>query len=633
MSVERNILVTTLSNILSVEEHIYYFEKDGKKFYCDGFITMEPGSKYILHNHRIDEIIAIGTKDTISDGDNREIIDLMAEFKPIEEKLKPFEELKDKLERLEYEGKSEGLEEIKKELKHEEEKIKELSSFQLYKYYIMRHLLYPRDFHDIPEHSVLGKFLKEHPQATIMKPKKDNIDRAKRGELPLRFVSEQVKDSDVDNISEIVNTINKTDADKINLYLDVQGGFRTSIYVRNAALSILNNQYQNKIDIKETVVTDFKRLPLDRENKIVDETQRYRILDLVSGMNAFIQYGKADMIKKYCEDMNIKVATERDYDRSRPVSKLVKNMVDIDDAISLCDMTGFTRAVQRMSALFKDIGIPSEPSTNRVENIFNILTEGIQKDYGALLSRSEVDYVELIAWCARKDFIQQALTVIESNMPEFYIKKNILSWDFDDSDTIKTEFLEKLGQKYETKYNKIFYGLKRVVKAEDYYSGPTDSFRIADIRSSKRSLMNDNLREDAFIDEYCKFHRFESIYEAGGANENRLYYTDAENHITIFTIIEACNGQSKSFTCGNSNKSENGNSNKSANITLSFHNRLGSVSMKSLLNKVILLHEALKRERNCCNHASENGVRLPIEVVKRAIELYVKDLRMILKKV
>ena len=40
-------------------------------------------------------------------------------------------------------------------------------------------------------------------------------------------------------------------------------------------------------------------------NPIVDETSRYKISDLVAGMNAFIQYGRADLIEKYIKNAEI----------------------------------------------------------------------------------------------------------------------------------------------------------------------------------------------------------------------------------------------------------------------------------------------------------------------------------------
>lgn len=55
-----------------------------------------------------------------------------------------------------------------------------------------------------------------------------------------------------------------------------------------------------------------------------------------------------------------------------------------------------------------------------------------------------------------------------------------------------------------------------------------------------------------------------------------------------------------------------------------------SPEQKQSLENTLLLHSALKKERNCSNHASEKGIHLPAEVVKHAIEIYVKRVENVL---
>lgn len=53
---------------------------------------------------------------------------------------------------------------------------------------------------------------------------------------------------------------------------------------------------------------------------------------------------------------------------------------------------------------------------------------------------------------------------------------------------------------------------------------------------------------------------------------------------------------------------------------------------KAELEQLFLLHEALKKERNCSNHASEKGVRLPSKVVSKAIDIYIKKANLLWEK-
>jgi len=251
----------------------------------------------------------------------------------------------------------------------------------------------------IPEKKKLRPFKKDKPIAVV-------------------FVPEETSGG-FDNITEIVKAIGikNNDTQKINLYIDVQGGSRTSGYVRNAVLSILNNQDSYQVSVKMLVATKFNPSSLGA-SKIIDESRRYKINDLVAGMNAFIQYGKASILKKYCEDMKVK-NTSRTY-------KIISIMDEIDGAISLCDINLLEEKIRE---LYDQTDIGEKDSTKEadsfVSGIFMVLREGIRQDYHTLLHGRKIDYLALIEWCVKKGFIQQALTIIEDKMPKRLLSTEI----------------------------------------------------------------------------------------------------------------------------------------------------------------------------------------------------------------
>lgn len=52
------------------------------------------------------------------------------------------------------------------------------------------------------------------------------------------------------------------------------------------------------------------------------------------------------------------------------------------------------------------------------QKLLDIFIENMKEDYGRLLEKNCTD-LELLKWCGRKKFYQQALTVIESRIPGF----------------------------------------------------------------------------------------------------------------------------------------------------------------------------------------------------------------------
>ena len=241
----------------------------------------------------------------------------------------------------------------------------------------------------------------------------------------LTFVPDMLSSGNY-NISGIINAIRSISEDDkdtvLDLYIDMQGGNRTDGYVKNAVLSIFNNDKHSRIFIRKVVATEFE--PRNFASAIVDETNRYRVTDLTAGMNAFIQYGRADLIKNHLRTLGIK--------KDSHTGKLASAMVEIDHALSICNVTALTRAIDSIREIFNE---PASSDSSEAAEIFRVLENGIRQDYGDLISKPEIDYYDLTNWALSKGFIQQAVTIIESKMPIEFVRKGICS--FDDSEREK----------------------------------------------------------------------------------------------------------------------------------------------------------------------------------------------------
>ncbi len=290
------------------------------------------------------------------------------------------------------------------------------------------------------------------------------LEDARKGSFPktgnpisVQFIPERT-DQGTDNIVGIINGILGDSAEKIGLYIDMQGGGRTDGYVRNAILSVLNNESSQNVEICSVVASNFERRNF--ANTIVDETDRYKITDLVSGMNAFIRYGKADLIQEYVKETGI---------TNKRVTDLVNEMVKVDHALSICDINRFTDSIQRLKKLFTSEDEEAAPGTE----VFEALEDGIRKDYARLLRGDEINYIDLAQWALDKNFIQQALTILESKMPEEFVRRGILYYCSKSDD--KNEIIKKLvkirnGMNKKDRYvlnNVDHYFIKNYQKALD----------------------------------------------------------------------------------------------------------------------------------------------------------------------
>ena len=99
-----------------------------------------------------------------------------------------------------------------------------------------------------------------------------------------------------ENISSIVNAITEQTDEHIDLYLNAQGGARTSVQIINTVMNMLQSR---SVTMKEVSIISFDKSK--RENPLADETDNYLINDLAAALNAFLEYGRGDMFVKYYE--------------------------------------------------------------------------------------------------------------------------------------------------------------------------------------------------------------------------------------------------------------------------------------------------------------------------------------------
>ena len=261
-------------------------------------------------------------------------------------------------------------------------------------------------------------FIKEY-LFSLLENKLRYLPRQSNRDAELVFVpSERNCDgTPVENIREMVEAIraagNGAEDTEIRLFIDMQGGGRTDGYVRNAVLSILHNESGGRFQIRQVIATNY--LHGSFSNEIVDETLRYSITDLVAGMNAFLQYGKTDQLRAYFAAVHSENARIR---------QLLNAMSSIDEAVTTCDIRRLEEGILRLKTAFRSSGGKTE---DRDAEIFSVLEEGIQRDYGRLLeSDDRLNYIDLIQWALRKDFLQQAITLVEAKIPEQLFMDGIL---------------------------------------------------------------------------------------------------------------------------------------------------------------------------------------------------------------
>ncbi len=251
------------------------------------------------------------------------------------------------------------------------------------------------------------------------------------------------KEIDSDTIAEVLEKLSMENKYKVNVYIDTQGGSRVVVNMLNAIVTMTDYSAQSgsnygPIRYRNRYAVDFDGKKMI--NEIYDVTSQYYINDLVAGMKAFIDYGKAEQLVKYLD--RVSAQTGKDYENDR---RLVECIQGVANAIQICDSVQMDKALQTLAEEIH-AGKPYDNS------YFNILVKEIEKDYGVLLKEDKT-VIDSIEWCTRKGFTQQALTYIEDKVPGFFCEK-VIKMSNNDKDFVR----DLRGAKtYETDFYRVMF--------------------------------------------------------------------------------------------------------------------------------------------------------------------------------
>lgn len=216
-------------------------------------------------------------------------------------------------------------------------------------------------------------------------------------------------------------------AEKINLYIDMQGSRRSEMTQMNAIIELLKS---NNLEIKGRYAIDYNPSCKERKHPIKEVSDEYEMSNLVTAMEIFRKYGRGEELNKFF-----------DKETSAYEKKLSEFIVEVSDAIQLCDVKAFDIGISNISKMI-DAGMNEDDNV-----IYNIVCKEIKDDYMAIIQSNndkQNKYITQVEWCLEKGFIQQALTIIESQMP-----KEIINYSFFQNDLLKKEV-----EYSESKWNK-----------------------------------------------------------------------------------------------------------------------------------------------------------------------------------
>lgn len=213
------------------------------------------------------------------------------------------------------------------------------------------------------------------------------------------------KTSDIDTVKLVIGKLRECNKNNdIRLSIDIHGGLRDTQMLIQSIITLLKYERIVPEDIY-TVNYD----PKERKGIIELANETYDINRYVLGMSEFLSYGRVKSLEEY-------------YAKSD--NRFIEIVKEISDSIQLCHIRKFDSGIKKMHEY-----VEGYINNDTYDDIF---IDSIKASFGQLMDKKERNMVtNKVRWCVENDFIQQALTIIESQMPTELLNRNVLEYETD----------------------------------------------------------------------------------------------------------------------------------------------------------------------------------------------------------
>lgn len=216
--------------------------------------------------------------------------------------------------------------------------------------------------------------------------------------------SEQQVELALKSVLSMVKEIEKAgEMRETNVYVDITGGFRYSTMLLVTIMRLL--QF-NGIKMQKVIYSD-----KDNGN-IVDVTKIYELHDLVSGASEFSRFGSVNLLKEYYKNTS-----------SKALEELIKKMDNFSESLQLCKAKEFREELKHLRQAIQEFKQNVEKSDE--DRLFEVLLARVEQDYKDII-KEDASVPSIIKWCARKGFIQQALTLYVELIPEYLVTSGLI---------------------------------------------------------------------------------------------------------------------------------------------------------------------------------------------------------------
>ena len=207
------------------------------------------------------------------------------------------------------------------------------------------------------------------------------------------------------------------------LYVDVTGGIRSAGMILSQIVQLLQH---DGMTVEKFLYSDFHTDATP--NRLFNIASLASLSHLIAGADAFVRYGNSLALEEYF-DYDYESDAGRMSTLSAPLRKLLHAMHRYSDVMQICQVNEIKNVLVALKHALDEFSQHEIAEDSLKEKAFALMLDTIRNAYEDILRYAEDEeaalYYEMIRWCLKNGFTQQAMTLYVEWMPVYLEEKRV----------------------------------------------------------------------------------------------------------------------------------------------------------------------------------------------------------------
>ena len=286
------------------------------------------------------------------------------------------------------------------------------------------------------------------------------------------------------------------------LYVDVTGGIRSAGMILSQIVQLLQH---DGMTVEKFLYSDFHTDATP--NRLFNIASLASLSHLIAGADAFVRYGNSLALEEYF-DYDYESDAGRMSTLSAPLRKLLHAMHRYSDVMQICQVNEIKNVLVALKHALEEFSQHEIAEDSLKEKAFALMLDTIRNAYEDILRYAEDEeaalYYEMIRWCLKNGFTQQAMTLYVEWMPVYLEEKRVFY------PTWREVMEEKMADRQDPSWQKnVFaictkelYALKRQEYCLDRFKDALDGMKTEEkdpLKSLDREIFAKGREELRFL--------------------------------------------------------------------------------------------------------------------------------------